>query len=225
LNNLINPHIFRRKQKLETRPMTDSALRKKPAQARSRARYEAILAAAKALIAEKGSDTVKMSEVAERAGVPIGSVYQFFPDKGAIIQTLAEDYMEQVRAGLREEVKSITDKESAGALIARLMDSYYAFFLMEPVARDIWCGTQADKRMQDIDIEDSRLNGEIFFAALKPLAPRAAWKGLKTDCFLMMQLTGAAVRLAVALDRKEGDRIIDAYKGMLLSKLMQNLGS
>ena len=83
----------------------------------------------------------------------------------------------------------------------------------------------ADKRMQDIDIEDSRLNGEIFFAALKPLAPRAAWKSLKTDCFLMMQLTGAAVRLAVALDRKEGDRIIDAYKGMLLSKLMQNLES
>ena len=51
------------------------------AQQRSRERLERILAAASELIAEKGSDQVKMSELAELAGISIGSLYQYFPTR------------------------------------------------------------------------------------------------------------------------------------------------
>ena len=47
---------------------------------------------------------MRMSEVAERAGVPIGSLYQFFPDKGAIIRTLADRYNALGRACIEEEL-------------------------------------------------------------------------------------------------------------------------
>ena len=73
-----------------------------PTQQRSRERVERMLAAASALIAEGGSDAMRMSEVAERAGVPIGSLYQFFPDKGAIVRTLAERYNALGRACIEE---------------------------------------------------------------------------------------------------------------------------
>ena len=48
-----------------------------PTQQRSRERVERMLAAATELIEEGGSDSMKMSEVAERAGVPIGSLALF----------------------------------------------------------------------------------------------------------------------------------------------------
>ncbi|TKB29290.1 MAG: helix-turn-helix transcriptional regulator, partial [Mesorhizobium sp.] len=50
--------------------------RRAPTQQRSRERVERMLAAAAALIAEQGSDAMRMGEVAERAGVSIGSLYQ-----------------------------------------------------------------------------------------------------------------------------------------------------
>ena len=43
-------------------------------------------------MAEKGSEAFRMSDVVERSGVPFGSLYQYFPDKTAIIGTLAERY-------------------------------------------------------------------------------------------------------------------------------------
>src|SRR5437868_13385994 len=71
--------------------------RRAPAQQRSRERLERILSAARMLMSEKGSDQVKMSEVAELAGIGIGSLYQYFPDKSAIIRTLAERYHAESR--------------------------------------------------------------------------------------------------------------------------------
>jgi len=196
------------------------SLRKIPTQARAKKRFERILDAARALIEESGSDHMKMSDVAADAGVPIGSVYQYFPDKSAIIITLAERIMDQVRRGLTQVMQEVGSLEEAErALMATLAD-YYQLFLAEPVARDIWFGMQADKALHELDIEDSRANGEIAFRALKKLIPRKDWRRLETACFLIMQLTGMAVRLAVSVDRKEGDRIMGVYQDMIRRELI-----
>ena len=60
-----------------------------PTQKRSRARFEAILETAEQILLEKGADAFKMSDIVARAGVPHGSLYQYFPDKTAVIATLA----------------------------------------------------------------------------------------------------------------------------------------
>ena len=78
------------------------ASRRQPSQQRSRERHDRILAAAKSLIAGKGSDRVKMSEVAALAQMSIGSLYQYFPDKGAIVRTLAERYSAESRACIEQ---------------------------------------------------------------------------------------------------------------------------
>src|SRR5262249_21757810 len=53
-----------------------SSLRRMPSQRRSRERVERILECATALIGERGSDAMRMSDVAEMAGISIGSLYQ-----------------------------------------------------------------------------------------------------------------------------------------------------
>src|SRR4051794_33159501 len=72
--------------------------RRAPSQQRSRDRVERILAVAAELIAKGGSDAMKMSELAEQADISIGSLYQYFPDKSAIILTLAARYNAEGRA-------------------------------------------------------------------------------------------------------------------------------
>ncbi len=70
--------------------------RRKPSQERSRDRVERILDATAALLGEMPVDKITTAAIAEHAGVPIGSVYQYFPNKLAVLAQLARRVMEQV---------------------------------------------------------------------------------------------------------------------------------
>jgi len=70
--------------------------RRKPSQERSRDRVERILDATAALLSEMPVDKITTAAIAEKAGVPIGSVYQYFPNKLAVLAQLARRVMAEV---------------------------------------------------------------------------------------------------------------------------------
>jgi AcrR family transcriptional regulator len=63
--------------------------RRSPRQARSRATYDAILEAASQILERDGPSAFNTNAVAERAGVSIGTLYQYFPDKEAVLLAAA----------------------------------------------------------------------------------------------------------------------------------------
>ncbi|SEG84677.1 transcriptional regulator, TetR family [Saccharopolyspora kobensis] len=69
-------------------PAEVAPLRRKPVQQRSAQRVEKMLVACAELIDEVGYDGLTTTLIAERAGVAVGSLYQFFPDKRAVVQEL-----------------------------------------------------------------------------------------------------------------------------------------
>src|SRR6266851_6317665 len=73
-------------------------LRREPRQDRGRRRIDAIIEAASAEFAEVGYEATTTNAIARRAGTSIGSLYQFFPNKEAILEALAVYYEEQLRA-------------------------------------------------------------------------------------------------------------------------------
>lgn len=197
-------------------PSAEAPLRRAPIQRRSRERLERILVAATDLIAANGSDAMRMGDVAEKAGVSIGSLYQYFPDKAAIIRMLAERYNAQGRACIEAALASVRDVAGLRIAFGGLIDTYYAMFLAEPVIRDIWSGTQADKDLRDIDLDDSRANGAVLATTLARLDPDADRIKLATTAFLIMQLGEATMRLAISVERGEGDALVASYKRMVL---------
>ena len=64
--------------------------RRSPRQARSRATWEAIVEAAAQILERDGAAAFSTGTVAERAGVSIGTLYQYFPDKQAIVAAAAK---------------------------------------------------------------------------------------------------------------------------------------
>src|SRR5689334_8968466 len=80
-----------------------------PTQQRSRERFERILQCAAEVMAEKGSEAFRMSDIVERTGVAFGSLYQYFPDKTAIIGTLAERYNAIGRDCVRRDLSIMTN--------------------------------------------------------------------------------------------------------------------
>jgi AcrR family transcriptional regulator len=63
--------------------------RRSPKQARARATVEAIVEAAAQILERGGPEALNTNDVAERAGVSIGTLYQYFPDKQAILLAAA----------------------------------------------------------------------------------------------------------------------------------------
>lgn len=193
--------------------------RREPTQKRSRERVERMLAVASRLIAEKGSDALRMGEVAEKAGVSIGSLYQFFPDKSAIIRALADRYQKESEVCIAEALTSVKDGKALEKAFSALVHTYYGIFLAEPVMRDIWSGTQADKALRELELAHSRANAGMLLEVLIRLHPDEDPAALETSAFLIWQLGEATMRLAVSVDRAEGDRLVTAYKRMALSEL------
>jgi AcrR family transcriptional regulator len=74
----------------------DATPRKSPRQARSKVTVEAILTAAAQVLIELGYEGATTGRVAERAGVSIGSLYQYFPNKEALIAALIERHADQI---------------------------------------------------------------------------------------------------------------------------------
>jgi AcrR family transcriptional regulator len=76
--------------------------RKTPRQARSQSTVEAILEATARVLAERGYAGTNTNVVAEVAGVSVGSVYQYFPNKDALVTALHERHGAQMHAVIDE---------------------------------------------------------------------------------------------------------------------------
>lgn len=72
-------------------------LRKQPIQERSRATVEALLQAATYILVERGWQALTTNAIAERAGVNIASLYQYFQDKEAIVAELERRHIAETR--------------------------------------------------------------------------------------------------------------------------------
>lgn len=201
----------------QTGQMQDAAgqPRRIPTQQRARDRVEKILAVASQLIAEKGSEAMKMSEIVELAGVSFGSLYQYFPDKTAIIRTLADRLNELGHACVAGELDIVRTEADLRPALARIADAYYNCFLTEPVMRDIWAATQADRQLQELEAADTEYLAMILCSRLKRLRPDEDAEALATLARLLMQLVAAAVRYAILLEREEGDRVMAMFKRSL----------
>ena len=71
--------------------------RRRPRQARAQATVEAIVKATARVLVEEGYDRASTNRIAQAAGVSIGSLYQYFPSKEALVAALVDNHLERMR--------------------------------------------------------------------------------------------------------------------------------
>jgi AcrR family transcriptional regulator len=84
-----------------------TAPRKRPRQARSKATVDTILEATARVLIKHGFDGCTTNAVASAAGVSIGSLYQYFPNKEALVAALAERHIEDVNEAVLAELARV----------------------------------------------------------------------------------------------------------------------
>lgn len=91
-------------------PKPPATPRKQPKQERSQVTVEAILSATAHILTENGYNQLTTNRVAERAGVSIGSLYQYFPNKEALIFALAEQHANEMVQLAKQHLEGLSDR-------------------------------------------------------------------------------------------------------------------
>jgi AcrR family transcriptional regulator len=102
-------------------------VRKFPQQIRSQRRVEKILSAAIEVFKEVGFDAATTNEIAARAEVSIGSLYQFYPNKSAILNALSTRCLVDLRVLLVQAISDDSLEIPFEALLDRVFTALYLF--------------------------------------------------------------------------------------------------
>lgn len=115
-------------------------MRHHPQQERGQRRVEQILSAAAEVFGETGFETATTNAIAQRAQTSIGSLYQFFPNKEAIIDALSDRYAAELVAALakHEQIEMDCDEH-----LAQAVDTIAAFYIENPGFRALFFGAFA----------------------------------------------------------------------------------
>jgi AcrR family transcriptional regulator len=171
------------------------------------------------LIGEKGIDAVTMKEVGALAGGPIATVYHYFPSKSAILAMLYERFSEESRARFGAIIAGINGLGDVTAAADRMLDDYYTRVAADPAIQDLQNAIQADKALQHLDIAETRHQARIFCDHVAPMLQAGQREAFGRVVFLIFQLAGGVVRLALTQDEAEGRRTIDDYRSIIHTQL------
>jgi AcrR family transcriptional regulator len=202
--------------------MAGVRLRRTPVQGRSQARVQRMLAAAAALVEEDGVEAVTTSRIAERAGVSVGSLYQFFPDKTSILDALVLRYSDAFRQ-LVERVAATGTFNDWREAVAATLDAYFDFYRSEPGFRALWYGyVRADLRAADkaANVLLARVTRDLVEQRFG-VTPR----GDGDLAFeIAVELGGAMLDLAFRRDPRGDERVIAEAKTIVTEHLARHLG-
>jgi len=198
-------------------------LRNAPIQARSRERLRRVLDAADEVLAAEGAAAFTTTLVATHAGVPIGSVYRFFPDKEAIVEALAVRYW----SDLEDLVAGVADADEATPIedpVAAVLDVLTAGFRARPGFLALWYGGLRSERVRDA----TRPTRTAIARSIERILAHH-WPGAKRRTRArvaeMVVLTGdGLLREAFRRDRRGDRAVLAETKLMLRAYIVERLG-
>jgi AcrR family transcriptional regulator len=182
--------------RIQTKP------RKTPFQERSRATVDALLAATARVLVKDGYDRASTNRIAAAAGVSIGSLYQYFPSKEALVAALIDTHVSAMLAVLRESLVRVVEEPLAVAVRETIRSVVRAHALDPRLHRAIAEGVpKAGKRSSVHDVERAAATSLLpYLVARKNEVLPARAANLELTVFVLVQSVEGVVHAAIIGD-------------------------
>ncbi len=202
-------------------PAATASIGRAPQRHRGRLRVAALMQAAATVFAEKGFDAATMTEIAASAGAPIGSLYQFFPNKEAVADALLERYGELIEAGLQNierRAAVLPPAALADALLDLIVglrqETGAAFALLD--AHSDWSARRAELR---------HMARRYIASMLKSREPQLSSVLVEDMAVVLLQNMRAMAALIAAQGREAEAGALDELRDMTRFYLVKRLSS
>ncbi|WP_250002247.1 TetR/AcrR family transcriptional regulator [Actinoplanes sp. M2I2] len=207
---------------MSTPTVTTGPLRRVPVQGRSVARVQRMLDACAELVDEVGYEGLTTTLLAERAEVAIGSVYQFFPDKRAIVQALAMRNMDAYLQGLsdrfgRETFTHWWDGVDAAIDIFIQMHRTVAGF------RTLHFGDVVDVHLLDVERDNNAVIAERLAELLVDQFQLIDRAQLRFSLEISVEAADALIKLAFRRDQRGDEAVLTEAKALIREYLHRHV--
>ena len=200
--------------------------RRVPVQARSRERVERILDAAAQLLSDQGYDAVKTNLIAKRAGVSIGSIYQFFPNRFAIFNALADRYRKKIASALSKTMgPESPDRPWEEALeegfesLAEMWRNDWAFHMVWLAIQNTAELTEARERYREMLINEEL----VYF--LRRILPDTSESRLQAIARVMLEAGNVLLDQSMRNGNAQDPLVIDELKFLMHSYIHAHVNS
>lgn len=197
-------------------------LRRQPVQQRSAKRVERMLDASAELLDEVGYEGLTTTLIAKRAGVAVGSLYQFFPDKRAVVQALTQRNLERFVAAVNERLETL-DPHHWWDVVDSLLDIYLTMHREIPGFSKVHFGDVVDLRLLD----DRRTNNRVVVDALAGLVTahvRLPQDEVTLPISIAVEAADGLLNYAFRIDPHGDAAVIDETKALIKGYLAGKFG-
>lgn len=200
-------------------PASDSlTLRREPQQARSRARLAGLLDAAETLLVREGPEALTTTRIAEEAGVSVGSLYRWFPDKAAIVDALTRRYLTEFEATI-DELAAAAPTAEWDDPAGMLLEVFAHRGVSQPGYRALWLGRQFSEELRAAD----RANKEVLANGVRRILVGRGMlddsEGAATACRAGVLAADALLHEAFRLDADGDPELMGEAKELLRAYL------
>ncbi|MGI5452574.1 TetR family transcriptional regulator [Streptomyces sp. CA-249302] len=191
-----------------------AALRRTPQQARSRARLARVLETAEEVLIAYGVEALTTTRVAAEARVSVGSLYQYLPDRDAIIDALAAGYFAKLEAAMDGFVEAAASERWEDP-VGMLVDAYAGIYRTEHGFRALWFGSGLTERTRSADREHKRRMADGVRRILLALGLAEDGEALARVCHAAVLTADALAQEAFRRDARGDEALLDEAKVML----------
>lgn len=186
--------------------------RRLPTQARSRERVERILDAAAQLVVTEGVDGLTTRSIAESAGLPVASLYQYFADKEAVLLALCERDMAEMDDQVAQDLAAAGELTMAG-LVETSMRAFVKVYHRRPAFMQIWMRGRTNAAVYDYGRHHNKRITEnlLAYAAGLGLVDQGRYSDAELTAIgeLAVELGDRAFQLAFERDPRGDEFLID----------------
>lgn len=195
-------------------------LRRVPVQGRSVARVARMLDACAELVDEIGYEALTTTILAERAGVAIGSIYQFFPDKRAVVQALTlrslEAYLERLSRRLSESTfPHWWDGVDAG------IDEYIDMHRTVPGFRTLHFGNVVDVHLLDDERDNNAVIANALVGQLAADLDLRGGPNVEFAVMIAVEVADSLIQMAFRRDPNGDPRVLVEAKALIRDYLQR----
>ncbi len=197
----------------------ETAGRREPQQPRSLRKVRTILDTAMRLFQESGMDAVSMREIAREAYMPIATVYQYFPNKPAIVRRLWEEYTTTINDQLEsemEEFRADPTSQSVQRLIDHMVNRIADTHLQNPAFVEIRRCVDATPELRRLNMDDTLQVAAQIKTAILIANPNAVELEVGNFALIASEATSSTIKLGLEMPPPDRDTLYASLKRFLL---------
>lgn len=205
-----------------TPPATNiGPLRRVPVQGRSVARVARMLDACAELVDEVGYEQLTTTLLAERAGVAIGSIYQFFPDKRAVVQALTLRSLEAYLQRISGRLSSATFTHWWDGVDAAI-DEYIDMHRTVPGFRTLHFGDVVDVHLLDEERDNNAVIASALVGLLVTDLDMRSGPDVEFAVMIAVEAADALIQVAFRRDPNGDPRVLAEAKSLIREYLQRH---